>query len=120
MISLNPITDCELDLGLLNSLFKSALVSFNVARGLSEQYSMYQVSEQSRKVVINCTFFILSLVICCVSHITFETNHNNSTSSRPIPLKINIFITFAMLNSGGGGGGVDEGLCSGGGGGGVL
>ena len=35
MISLNPTTDCESDLGLLNYLFKVALVSANDAKGLS-------------------------------------------------------------------------------------
>lgn len=34
MTSLNPTTDCESDLGLLNSLFKVALVSANDAKGL--------------------------------------------------------------------------------------
>ena len=44
MISLNPTTDCELDLGLLNSFFKVALVSTNDAKELSIQYFMYHVS----------------------------------------------------------------------------
>jgi len=33
-----------------------------------------------------------------------------------MPLKINIFIVFDMLNSGEGGGGVGKGVCGGGGG----
>lgn len=37
-----------------------------------------------------------------------------------MPLKIDIFIAFAMFNCGGGGGGMGEDVCGGGGGGGGV
>lgn len=120
MISLNPITDCESYLKLLNSLFKVALVFASDVRGLLEKYFIYQVNVQSCRAVINSTFFIFSSVISCVVHTTFATYQNFFVSSLLMPLKIGSFIVFTMLNGGGRGGGLGEGVCGGGGGGGGL
>lgn len=117
VISLNPNTDCESDLGLLNYLLKETLVSTSVSTGWLEQYLIYHVSVRSCKVVTNWAFFIFSLVICCAVHKTFATNQNWSVSSLPIPLKTGNIIVFSMLNGGGGGRDVDKIVCCGGGGG---
>lgn len=69
--------------------------------------------------VTKCTFFMLSLVICCVVHIAFVINQNWYIYFLHIPLKISSFIKFDMLN-GNSGGGVGEGVCYGGGGGGGV
>lgn len=116
MISLNPTTDCVSDLGLLNSLFKAALVWASDARGLLEQYLMYQVSSQSYRVVTTCALFILSSVIYCDVHTAFTTNQKCYVSSLPMRLTIDNFIIFSTVDGGGGGGGVGKGVCGGGGG----
>lgn len=120
MISLNQITNCESDLGLLNSLLKSILISASDARGLSVKYLMYQVSMRSWREVTNCAFFILSSIIYCEVHTMFTTNHNCSNSSLHIPLNTDIFISFTRLEGGGGGVGVGRGVCGGGRGGGGV
>ena len=116
VISLNPTTNYESDLGLLNSLFKSTLVCASDARRLSKQNLIYHVSMQSYREVTICTFLILSSVIYCIVHTAFATNLNYYVSSHPMPLRISSFIMFSILNGGGGGGGVGEGVCGGGGG----
>jgi len=113
MISLNPMIDCDLDLGLPNYLFIAVWVSANDASGLSVQYLICHVSVQSCRAVTDCAFFIWSYVIFCAVHTAFATNENGFGSSLPKPLKIGNFMVFDMLNNNKGGGDVGEGVCCG-------
>jgi len=65
---------------------------------------------RSYKAVTNCDFLILSYEICCIVQTTSVTNQNYFGSSVLVPLKIDIFIVFSMLNGGGGYGGIGVGV----------
>lgn len=78
------------------------------AFGLSLECLIYQVSAQSYRVLTNVTFFILSSITPCASHMAFITNQNWFGSSFPTPLNTGNFIVLAVLTHGGGGSGTGK------------
>ena len=84
-------------------------MSFDETTKLVVLYLIYQLNALSCNAVTNCTFFILSFVICCDLQHLLQTTVDQVLFV-PRPLNIGIFIVFAILNSGGGGGGGGVGV----------
>jgi len=95
------------DFGFLNSFTITTLTSANDLIRLLE-YFMYHVNARSRNVVANCTFFTFLSLSSFSIQIASHGNHNYSTSSDPLPLKIGILISPAIFLLGGGWGGIFE------------
>jgi len=76
MIYLNPMIDYASDFSLLNSLFSVTWISVIPAFGLLLECLIYQVSVRSCRALTNVTFFILSSVTPCTSHMALITNQN--------------------------------------------
>jgi len=76
MISLNLMIDCTYEFGLLNSLFSAIWISVTPAFRLSLECLIYQVSARSCRALTSVTFFILSSITPCTSHMALITNQN--------------------------------------------
>lgn len=124
VISLNPIIDCVSDFGLLNYLFSTTWIYVIRTFGLSLECLMYHVSARYCKALTIVSFFMLSSVTPCASHVPFTMNQNWSGSSFHTPLNT-VILLHRILNcvgcrGGVGGDGGDDGeICGSVGGGGM-